>query len=283
MSNPVLGASSTAAAPAQPGPVTVDADGTTHIPDVAIPFSSLASPAALPRRPHLNLIAHPYPTSANASTNSGAGWTRNFFGPQLCAIQGALSRSISNPRMIADVRTDIITAQGSASRWRNKGRILINVHVRRGFVIGGGGNQRPGSTRSPLPASAGSKSSASITACFRNINPRRRARMWLPSHTEPLKAVQSGVHRHLRMPSAGGILTAQSVAFGLSKDTICRVPARSASSAPRSAVSARAILDSCGRSIRCRASRGQRLERGSGIRERLLAWRAPTPKIRWSR
>jgi monoterpene epsilon-lactone hydrolase len=258
-----------AAAPAQPRPVTVDPDGATHIPDVVIPFSSLASPEA--KKAYLDLIAHPYPTSANID-EFRRGMDTQFFGPQLARFKVLYPVEIES-KMIADVRTDIITPKEGVAT-RNKSRILINVHGG-GFVIGGGGIS--GQVESIPIASLGRFKVISIDY---RMFPEHK----FPAASEDVAAVYAELLKQYNPEnigiygcSAGGILTAQSVAW-FQKHDLPRPGAIGIICASAGA-SVRAIPDLCGHSIR----RNHAPHRAQAFRHpRRVIWQAPIPRTRWS-
>jgi epsilon-lactone hydrolase len=113
--------------------VTIDADGTTQLPSITIPFSDLASPEA--KQLYVDLKNHPFPVGLQVQ--EFRRWIdTTMFGP-MADQEKALYPVNIDSKTIGGVSTKILTpAQGVSSR--NKDRVLINVHGG-AFMVGGNG------------------------------------------------------------------------------------------------------------------------------------------------
>ena len=189
----------------QSGAVTVDPDGTSHFPNFVLPFSNLASPEA--KKAYLDLVVRPYPVSSNVE-QFRRGMDARLFQPELDRFKELYPVNIERTT-IAGVPVDIVTPKGGVLP-RNKNRVLINLHGG-GFVIGGGG---PSGLVEAVPI-AGLGGFKVITVDYRMFPEFK-----FPAASEDVAAVYGALLEHYKAAdigiygcSAGGILTAQSVAW----------------------------------------------------------------------
>lgn len=191
--------------------VTVDSDGTIHLPAMAIPFSSLLSPQA--KKSFLDSVVHPYPEPSGSLADPAVisryrqDFDREVFQPSLQKNLAHYPVSIE-PRTIAGVYTDVITPKAGVSA-KNAKRVLINLHGG-GMLIGG----RLGGQLESLPIASTGKIKV-IAVDYR---------MW-PEHKFPAASEDVAmVYRQLLKEyepenigifgcSAGGALAGQAVAW----------------------------------------------------------------------
>jgi acetyl esterase/lipase len=191
-----------------PPVVTVDADGTVHMPSFLLPQSSFLSPEA--KRAYLDHLL--WPGNGGHPSPSDAAQARKqiddiLFLPSI-ARQKALYPVHMESQTIAGVYTDVITpAQGVSSK--NSNRILINLHGG-GFVTGA--------------RTAGPAESIPIASIGRikviSIDYRQGPEYKFPAASEDVAAVYTELlkqypakHIGIYGCSAGGQLTAMSVAW----------------------------------------------------------------------
>jgi epsilon-lactone hydrolase len=188
--------------------VTVDADGTVHLPAVSVPLSSLSSEES--KKNFLDFV-HGF-----ASLSKGEGGDTNvarkrlddlLMRPGVERLRSAFAVEI-RPEMIGGVQTDVIEPSGGVAK-KNKERVLINLHGG-GFIVGA----RLGGQMESIPIAAIGAIKV-VTVDYRE-GPEYR----FPAATEDVAAVyrellksHSPKNIGIYGCSAGAILAAESVAW----------------------------------------------------------------------
>lgn len=201
----MLATSTVTSAPQSSPRATQDATGTVHVDELTLPASSYASAEAKADLIDRAKSARPPTLSANVKV------LREFFGRYNDALAARMKELYSvkiEHKIIGGVRTEVITpAQGVGPR--NTQRVLINLHGG-GFQWGEGSG---GEVESIPIASVGRIKV--ITVAYR-LGPEHR----FPAASEDVAAVYGALLREYRPAqigiygcSAGGILTAQSIAW----------------------------------------------------------------------
>jgi monoterpene epsilon-lactone hydrolase len=186
--------------------VTIDADGTTHLPRITIPFSDLASPEA--KKAYVELKDQPFPPATTSIPEMRRWLDAHVFGPVLERYKALYPVNIES-KMIGGVRTDIVTPKQGVSS-QNQNRVLINLHGG-GSTFGGGG---PGGQAESIPV-AGLGGYRVVSVDYR-MNPEYK----FPAESEDVAAVYRELLKQYKPEnigiygcSAGGTLTAQAVAW----------------------------------------------------------------------
>lgn len=199
-------------APEQPK-VTVDADGTVHVPPFSVPVSSyLSSEAKADMTKHIT--EHGWPQPAGPITGPGPiidQWRREMdekiFIPAM-ERQKAVYPVTIEAKTIAGVRTDVVTPKDGLAP-KNKDRVLINLHSG-GFQMGAGA----AGVAESVPIAAVGKIKV-ITVDYRQ-GPEHK----FPAASEDVAAVYRDLLKQYKAErigiygcSAGGRLAAQAVAW----------------------------------------------------------------------
>ncbi len=194
--------------------VTVDADATVHLPELAIPFSNLASPEAKKR--FLDWVELKKTWNAEVATVTGdpdaitAKWRENvetYDGMLLKKAQIDYPTNIES-RIIAGVYTDVVTPKDGVAA-KNKDRVLIDLHS--GGMLTGA---RIAGKLEAVPV-AGTGKIEVIAVDYRQ-GPENK----YPAATEDIVAVYKEVLKHYKPEnigiygcSAGGVLTGAAMAW----------------------------------------------------------------------
>jgi acetyl esterase/lipase len=188
--------------------VTVDLDGTVHLPAVNIPLSSLSSDES--KKNFLDFIHGFASLSKGESGDTNAARKRlddRLMRPGVERLRSVFAVDI-RPEMIGGVQTDVIEPSGGVAK-KNKGRVLINLHGG-GFVVGA----RLGGQMESIPIAAIGAIKV-VTVDYRE-GPEYR----FPAASEDVAAVyQELLKSHPAKSigiygcSAGGVLAAESVAW----------------------------------------------------------------------
>ena len=115
------------------GKVTVDKDGTVHVPAFDVPLSSYMSEEA--KRAYIEQRLNPLTLDPKASISQRRAAVDGYYRP-LVERGKALYPVHIEEQTIAGVRVDVVTPKEGISE-RNRNRVLINLHGG-GFVVGGG-------------------------------------------------------------------------------------------------------------------------------------------------
>jgi acetyl esterase/lipase len=182
----------------------IDPDGTVRLPDVPVPYSSLASKEA--KANFLDTVAHASPPRLGATIAQ----QRQEDATHMMAARDRLLKTFDVeilPQKIGGVQTDVVTPKGRAAR--HKDRVLINLHGG-GFTLGA----RYGGQVEAIPvASVGGYKV--VTVDYR-MGPENR----FPAASEDVAAVYRELLKTYRPEnigiygcSAGGLLTSQTLAW----------------------------------------------------------------------
>jgi acetyl esterase/lipase len=118
-----------------PDSASMDADGVVHLPPLAVPFSTFASPEAkaefLRSEQYNKSLAAHGPMSVDEERRA----VDTYFGPALARVR-SIYPVVSSHDVIAGVKVDTITPKDGISP-RNAHRVLINLHGG-GFRVGAG-------------------------------------------------------------------------------------------------------------------------------------------------
>ena len=176
-----------------------------HIANADVPFSGLASPEA--RETLAKLLTAPPAPDFRRDIDAARRFYREFNDERLAEIRGRYAVTIT-PEVIGGVRTDIVAPKEGVSD-RNHERVLINLHG--GAFLWGAGS---GALVEAVPIAATSRIKV-ITVDYR-MAPEHR----FPAASEDVAAVYRALLKTYKAEnigiygcSAGGILTAQSVAW----------------------------------------------------------------------
>lgn len=209
----LLGAGGALPVPAQGAPsaepssqVTVDKDGTVHVPTYAMPLSVYMSDEA--KRTYVNMRLH-WPPGAEFS--SDISQTRKaideFARPKLDRARSVYAVTVEK-RTIAGVRAEVVTPVGGVAP-NNTNRVLICLHGG-GFQVGSGVLQLLEAI--PIAATARIK----VISIDYRLSPEHK----FPAASEDVAAVYRELLREYRPQnigiygsSSGGTLTAMSVAW----------------------------------------------------------------------
>jgi epsilon-lactone hydrolase len=184
--------------------VTIDADGTTQLPSMTIPFSDLASPEA--KKAYVELKDHPFPPIK--SVPEFRKWIDDtLFRPTLEGYRALYPVDIES-KIIGGVRTDIVTPKQGISP-HNKNRVLIAVHGG-AFMVGSGlGDQ---TEAVPIAGLGGYK----VVSVDYRMFPEHK----FPAASEDVAAVYRELLKDYKPEnigiygcSAGGTITAEAVAW----------------------------------------------------------------------
>jgi monoterpene epsilon-lactone hydrolase len=191
-------------------PVTVEADGTVHIPPMTVPYSFLASPEA--KRNFLDLIHDKACVSEGLDKHASIEAKRKriddcLMRPGVERLRAVFAVDIK-PKMIGGVQTDVVQPADGVPE-KNKRRVLINLHGG-GFEVGA----RWGGQIESIPvASLGAI--RVITVDYRE-GPEYR----FPAASEDVVAVYRELLKSYKPKnigiygcSAGGLLTAEMMAW----------------------------------------------------------------------
>lgn len=114
--------------------VTIDADGTAHIPAFAVPMSRYMSDAA--KHCLLEQIRNPPLWALEPDiVKNRAAWDRHFYAPRLQQAEALYSAAVEETE-IAGIRVDIVTPRAGIEP-ANERRVLLNLHGG-AFAIGAG-------------------------------------------------------------------------------------------------------------------------------------------------
>lgn len=190
----------------QSSKVTVNQDGTVHVPAYEVPLSIYMSDDA--KRAYIDASLHtPQIEPANDIVSMRKNTDRVLLMPQLARAKVAYPVLIEE-HTIAGRRVDVVTPKEGVPK-RNRERILINLHGG-GFVIGAGVLQLIESI--PIAATAQIK----VLSIDYRLSPEHK----FPAASEDVAAVYKALLKHYRPQnigiygsSAGGALTAMSVAW----------------------------------------------------------------------
>jgi acetyl esterase/lipase len=185
--------------------VIIDADGTTRLPRIVIPFSNLASPEA--KAAYVGLKDLPYP--ADITVEELRQWVdANKFVPALEGFRALYPVTIES-KTIGGIKTDIVTPQSGVAP-EHENHVLINLHGG-GFFVGGGGL---GGQAESTPV-AGLGGYRVISVDYRQFPEHQ-----FPAASEDVAAVYSELLKHYKPEnigifgsSAGGILATQATAW----------------------------------------------------------------------
>lgn len=194
-------------------------DGTLHVPSFELPVSSLLSPesqrAFIRYRKDLADLAEacPYPLGTSENDLAYRKCTvENYYLPTVARHRERFDVAIQS-RIFGGVPTEIITPAGGVAK-ENKERVLINLHGG-GFTFGG----RWGGQLESIPIAATGK----IRVV--SVDYRMAPEHTFPAASEDVAAVYKALLKDYKPEnigiygcSAGGILTAQSVAWFLDKN-----------------------------------------------------------------
>ncbi|HWK36547.1 alpha/beta hydrolase [Sphingomonas sp.] len=212
-----------AAVPVAGGGQTVDRDGTVHVPAIAIPESTLLGPATREQlRRQRAPGPQPQPQVAPRSCPSMAGASNDqvsaireceaqafYVSPAYHRLQALFDVSITD-QTIGGVRTEVVEPRGGVAPVNRK-RVLINVH---GGAFAGGARTLSRIESMPIAATGRIK--------VISIDYRQGPDFAFPAASEDVAAVyrqliKSYDPRNIGIYgcSAGGLLTAQSIAWFL--------------------------------------------------------------------
>ena len=204
-----------AAAPIAPASVTVDPDGTVHIPAMTVPFSAFASPEAREafvafsqyKKTEMEWAAHGLDYGKNADLDKLRHWQDTYRVPYLDKAIAAYPVKIES-RTIAGVYTDIVTPRDGVSA-KNKNRVLIQLH---GGALSVGARILGKLESVPIAGLGKIKVVA--------VDYRQGYEYKFPAASEDVAAVYRELLKHYKPEnigifgcSAGGLLTAESVAW----------------------------------------------------------------------
>ncbi|MEJ1961291.1 MAG: alpha/beta hydrolase [Gammaproteobacteria bacterium] len=199
-----LAAGSTTAWP-ETGKMTMDADGTLHVPALDVPLSSYMSPQAKQR--FIELALNPYISSPRASKLSASEAVDDWYRTKAEHAKAVYAVDISEDTL-GGVRTDVITPKGGVAAG-NRARVLINLH---------GGSFRNGSGTASLAESIPVAAVARIKVV--SVDYRMAPAHRFPAASEDVGAVYKALLRRYKPEnigiygcSAGGMLTSQAVAW----------------------------------------------------------------------
>ena len=194
--------------------ITVDADATVHLPEMAIPFSNLASPEAKKR--FLAWVELKKTWSADVAKVTGgpeaitAKWRENvetYDSMLLKAAQIAYPTNIES-QTIAGVYTDVVTPKDGIAP-KNQNRVLIDLHSG-GMMTGA----RIAGKLEAVPVAGTGK--IKVIAIDYRQGPENK----YPAATEDIVAVYKDVLKHYKPEnigiygcSAGGVLTGAAMAW----------------------------------------------------------------------
>jgi acetyl esterase/lipase len=183
----------------------VDPDGTVHLPDVPVPYSSLASKEA--KANFLDTVAHSPLPRPGATIDQ----QRQEDAAKMMAARDRLMKTFDVqvlPEKIGGVQTDVVVPKAGVSP-RHKDRVLINLHGG-GFSVGA----RYGGQVEAIPISAVGRYKV-VTVDYR-MGPENH----FPAASEDVAAVYRALLKTYRPEnigiygcSAGGLLTSQSLAW----------------------------------------------------------------------
>jgi len=190
-----------------PGSASVEADGVVHLPPLAVPFSTFASPEAKAAFFRSQQIAKSFAARGPMSIAEERRAVSTYFQPALARIKSIYPVVVDHD-VIAGVKVDTVTPKEGISP-RNAHRILINLHGG-GFRVGAG---IVGALESIPVASLGKI--RVVTVDYRQ-GPEYR----YPAATEDVVAVYREMLKTYSPQSigiygcsAGGLLTAEVVAW----------------------------------------------------------------------
>lgn len=192
--------------------VTVDPDGTIHLPAFTIPMSSFLSSEA--RAAFMDgMVAHPPPLPSGPLDAPGvaqkwrADFDKQYFAPKVDTARRLYPVKIEALK-IAQVPVDVITPMDGIAP-KNKDRVLINLHGG-AFVIGAG----LGGQLESIPVAATGRIKV-VTVDYRQ-GPEYK----FPAASKDVAAVYKALLKHYQPQhigiygcSAGGMLAAQAVAW----------------------------------------------------------------------
>ena len=199
-----------AAAPARPKP-TVDADGTVHIPPIAVPVSSFVSPEF--KATLYGIMTHPYPPIPKAGDPLSVyqagreALNRDVYADVIKRAKARFAVDLGS-ETIAGVYADVVTPKDGIAP-KNKNRILINLH---------GGAFYNGARTESLVESIPLAAVAKIKIV--SLDYREGPEYKFPAASEDVAAVYRELLKHYKPKnigiygcSAGGELTAEALAW----------------------------------------------------------------------
>lgn len=195
--------------------VSMDPDGTMHLPAISVPFSALASDAAKANFiDYLSGIKRVEVVTAKScgTENPDMSCVRQVFDDQLMRPGVSRLRAVFpvsiTPEMMGGVQTDVVLPEGGVAA-KNEKRVLINLHGG-GLVVGA----RYGGQQESIPIASLGKIKV-ITVDYRMAPEHRH-----PAATEDVASVYNELLKHYRPQdigiygcSAGAWLSAASIAW----------------------------------------------------------------------
>ncbi|MEJ0040285.1 MAG: alpha/beta hydrolase [Gammaproteobacteria bacterium] len=198
---------------AQAPKMTMEADGTLHVPALDVPLSSYMSPEAKQR--FIELAQNPYIHSPRASKLSASEAVDDWYRTKADHARKVFAVDVGEDTL-GGVRVDVITPKAGVAAG-NRSRVLINLH---------GGGFRNGSRTASVAESIPVAAVARIKVV--SVDYRMAPAYRLPAASEDVAAVYKALLREYKPRnigiygcSAGGMLTSQTVAW-LQKERLPR-------------------------------------------------------------